>query len=92
MEVRKDHNERRVVIGKVGMSSSSGFDPKQVRETDAEKVATGIWKVTPKGDLTDGEYCFLYANNTAVVGWGMAAGGPGKGFCFGLTTNLKAKK
>ena len=52
MEIHK--NERRVVIGKVGWSSSSGFDPKQVRETDAEKVATGIWKVTPKTELPDG--------------------------------------
>ena len=90
MEIHK--NERRVVIGKVGLSSSSGFDAKQVRETDAEKVAAGVWKVTPRGELADGEYCFLYAGNTAVVGWGLAAGGPGKGFCFGMTTGLKAKK
>jgi hypothetical protein len=89
MEVRKDHNERRVVIGKVGMSSSSGFDPKQVREIDGEKVSTGIWKVTPKTDLADGEYCFLSANNTAIVGWGLATGGPGKGFCFGVATKAK---
>jgi len=92
MEVRKDHNERRVVVGKSGMSYSSGFDPKQVREINAEKVSTGIWKVTPKTELADGEYCFLYAGNTAVVGWGPVLGGPGKGFCFGVTTGLNAKK
>ena len=90
MEIHK--NERRVTIGKVGLSSNSGFDPKQVRETDVEKVATGVWKVTPKTELADGEYCFLYAGNSAIVGWGLATGGPGKGFCFGLTTGLNAKK
>jgi hypothetical protein len=89
MEIHK--NERRVVIGKVGLSSSSGFDPKQVRETAAEKVTTGVWKVTPKTELADGEYCFLYAGTSTVVGWGIASG-PGKGFCFGMTTGLKAKK
>jgi len=92
MEVRKDHNERRVVVGKSGWSNSNGFDPKQIRETDAEKVATGVWKVSPRTELPDGEYCFLYAGSTGVVGWGLTSGGPGKGFCFGVTTGLNAKK
>jgi hypothetical protein len=92
MEVRKDHNERRVVIGKMGLSSTAGFDSKEVQYVQYEKVGTGIYKVTPKSPLADGEYCFLYSGNTTVVGFGYAAGGPGKGFCFGVQTGLPAKK
>jgi hypothetical protein len=92
MEVRQEHNERRVVIGKVGMSSSSGFDSKQVEETDYQRIDNGVYKVTPKSELADGEYCILYSGGSTVVGFGYTAGGPGKGFCFGVQTGLKEKK
>jgi hypothetical protein len=92
MEVRQDHNERRVVIGKVGMSSTSGFDSKEVVETEYSKADTGVFKVGPKAPLANGEYCFLYSGNSAVVGFGYAAGGPGKGFCFAVQTGKTDKK
>ena len=30
----------------------------------------GVYKVTPKADLKDGEYCFLYGGSVATSGAG----------------------
>jgi hypothetical protein len=87
MEVKEKKDERSVVIGKVGLyggGSKSGYDSKSIFETNYEKVSPGIFKVTPAGDLGGGEYCFVYAGTSATVGFGYAAGGPQKGFCFGI--------
>jgi hypothetical protein len=93
MEVREKHNERRVVIGKAGLYSGakSGYDAKSVHEIDYEKASTGVYRVTPKEDLTDGEYCILYTGTSTFVGFGFAAGGLRKGFCFGVQTEYPAK-
>jgi hypothetical protein len=92
MEVREKHNERRVIIGKSGLYSGakSGYDPKAVREMDYEKVSTGVYRVTPKETLPDGEYCILYTGSSAFVGLGFAASGLRKGFCFGVQSGEPA--
>jgi hypothetical protein len=86
MEVKEDKNERRVVIGKVGLygGSKAGYSSKDVFEADHERLSPGVYKMVPKDDLPDGEYCILYTGSSTFVGYGVAAGGPSKGFCFGV--------
>ncbi len=88
MEVKEKKDERSVVIGKVGLyggGSHAGYDSKAIYGTDYEKINTGVYKVTPGEDLADGEYCILSAGTGATVGFGYAAGGPRRGFCFGIS-------
>jgi len=61
MQIKKDKNERRLTIGKVGAYSGAkmGADKKAVRGFDVEKVGEGIYKVTVSQDLKAGEYCFF---------------------------------
>jgi hypothetical protein len=70
-------NSRETVIGEYGVFSgiSTGTPDKYVHEYAFEKVKTGIYKVTPKTKLENGEYCFYYASMT---------GGTGKLFDFSL--------
>jgi hypothetical protein len=70
-------NSRETVIGEYGVFSgvSTGTPDKFVHEYSFEKVKTGIYKVTPKTKLENGEYCFYYASMT---------GGTGKLFDFSL--------
>ncbi len=58
------NGERELVIGEmggIGTTISMGVSPKDAVEFDFEKLAPGIYKVTPRVDLPPGEYCFLYS-------------------------------
>lgn len=80
-EIKKDHDveTRMLITGKVNAYSgtSMGFDPKFVIAFDFDKVAKGTYKVIPKDDLPDGEYCFCQGS--------FAAGAVGKVFDFGVS-------
>jgi len=83
-EVKKDHDveSRMIVTGKINAysGSSMGFDEKAVIAFDFEKIAKGAYKVTPKADLADGEYCFCQGSFAGVA----AGGAAGKVYDFGV--------
>ena len=89
MEVKADKKERRIVIGKANVfgGARSGFEEKALVEIEYEKVSNGVYKISSKHDLDNGEYCFVYTGASTFVGIGFAAGGPSKGFCFGIGKN-----
>lgn len=84
MEVKK--NSRELVVGQMNaFGAQSGALDKYVQPFDYEKLSPGIFKVTPKGNLTEGEYCFFYGGATPLPTYGMiGATGGGKVFDFGV--------
>lgn len=74
----KKRNERLLVTASHNAyaGTSLGIEAKAIRTFDFEKLADGIFKVTPKDDLADGEYTFTAA----------ATRGHGRFFTFGITT------
>ena len=87
MTVREKKDERSIVIGKAGVYGGvrSGYDKKAIRPTTYDRISPGVYKVTPASPLSDGEYCFVYSGERALVGFGVTGGGPGKAFCFGIS-------
>lgn len=75
-EVSENNNERRLVMGSLNAYSGgvSGAESKSVQSIDFQKLSPGIYKVSPKESLGDGEYGFFYSGNT----------GGGKVFDFGI--------
>jgi hypothetical protein len=66
-----------VIIEKIKTSKcdfDTSIDRKAVREFDSEKIADGIYKITPTTDLNDGEYAFCPAISR----------GYGRFFTFGI--------
>ena len=61
MEVKKDKNERRLVVGKSGWysGSKSGADKKATQGFTSEKISDGVFKVAVTQELQPGEYCFF---------------------------------
>ncbi len=61
---------REVVIGSMGTYSgmSWGVDDKYKVDFTLEKLKSGVYKVSPKIALVPGEYCFMYAGNTTMLG------------------------
>ena len=74
----KNHDERLLVTGthNAYAGSTFGIDQKAIKQFDAQEVAEGIYKVTPKDELPDGEYGFAAASNR----------GHGRYFTFGVTS------
>jgi hypothetical protein len=72
----KNHDERALVTGSHNAYAGStfGIDEKAMRPFDSEEIAEGIYKVTPKDDLPDGEYGFTAASSQ----------GHGRFFTFGV--------
>ncbi len=69
-EAKQD--ERELVIGEMGGLGGSitmGVATKDTVEFDFEKLAVGVYKVTPRVDLQPGEYCFFYTGAGTAV-WG----------------------
>lgn len=65
---------RETVIGKYNAyGSQSGNDDKAIVSFSFEKIRPGVYKVTPKAPLSPGEYGFVSASGTAVVGFFGAA-------------------
>ena len=65
---------REAVMGEFGAFTgmSMGARDKDIREYSFEKLRPGLYKVVPKTQLPQGEYCFYYAGN--VTGLGFAGG------------------
>lgn len=89
----KRRNERTFEIGKfnVWTGGQSGTPPKQLRDVSHEKVAPGVYRVTPEKALRKGEYGFYYVGEVSLSSFGFmglvgtAAGGTGgKIFAFGV--------
>jgi hypothetical protein len=80
MEVKKSRRE--LTVGERGeyTGRQTGVSGKFVQPFDYERLAPGVYKVTPKADLADGEYCFFFGGSVAASG---AEGGP-KLFDFGV--------
>ena len=72
--------ERLLVIGTSAAYAgyNSGIRAKSLREFDAEKIAAGVYKVTPMENLADGEYAFCYYASQ------VQAGVAGRMFSFGV--------
>jgi hypothetical protein len=61
-------NQRAVDVAEHGAYGSSyGVDRKAVRPFDITPVANGIYKITPRGDLVDGEYALCAGASTAAM-------------------------
>lgn len=77
----KQHG-RVFITGKTNSLSgnASGFDEKQLVDFSFEKVKPGIYKVTPKKPLQKGEYCFIDAGGSTVMGMFMIS----KVYDFGI--------
>ncbi|PYU80998.1 MAG: hypothetical protein DMG50_18000 [Acidobacteria bacterium] len=67
-------NERELVVGEANLfGGSSGTQSKDTVELKIERLAPGVYRVTPEGPIPPGEYCFFYAG-----------GDRGKLFDFGI--------
>ena len=83
MESKK--NSREVTVGEFNaFGAQGGALDKYITQFDYEKLASGVYKVTPKGNLADGEYCFFYGGAAPQATYGMAAAGSPKVFDFGV--------
>lgn len=80
LDVKPKTQERLLVIGSAAAYAgyNSGINKKALRGINSEKVAAGIYKVTPQEDLADGEYSFCFYGSEVQVGTA------GKMFCFGV--------
>lgn len=74
VQMNQKENSREAVVGEYGTFTgvSMGARDKDIREYSFEKLKPGVYKVIPKVDLVNGEYCFYYAGS--VTGLGIAGG------------------
>jgi len=84
MEFKEKANLRSLVIGQANAYTGTQWGPKDqsIRAFDFEKLAPGIYRVTPKQDLADGEYCLFYGGNSIFGTYTTTSGG--KVFDFGV--------
>jgi hypothetical protein len=84
-EVKENDNQRSLVMGQLNAYSGgqSGADGKSVRSISFDKLAPGIYKVTSREDLANGEYGFFYGGNASMGIYGAGASG-GKVFDFAV--------
>ena len=73
-------NEREIPTAGVSIAGSASVRPKEAVAFGYEKVAPGIYKITPREDVKPGEYGFLYGGNFQ----GIVPGGGGWLFDFGI--------
>lgn len=81
-EIKDSANLRSLIVGQANDYTGTQNGPKDqsVRPFDAEKLSPGIYKVSPKDELANGEFCFFYGGDTASG----AYGGSHKVFDFGV--------
>ena len=83
-DVKGDTRETTVGKGNV-YGSQSGNDEKAIVSFNFEKISPGVYKVTPKAPLQQGEYGFVSASGTPIVGFfGAAAVSGAHVFDFGV--------
>ncbi|HLG17348.1 MAG TPA: hypothetical protein VJH03_23080 [Blastocatellia bacterium] len=82
-EVKK--NSRELVVGEFNaFGAQSGTLDKYVQPFDYDKISPGVYRVTPRSDLADGEYCFYYGGSAAIPTYGFGSVGSPKVFDFGV--------
>jgi hypothetical protein len=75
-------DSRELIVGEAGaFGASSGTREKDTVEFRAEKLAPGVFKVTPAENLGPGEYCFFMATGSSNPS---QAGATGHLFDFGV--------
>lgn len=87
VKMEEKSSSRELTVGQFNaFGAQSGTLDKYARAFDYEKIAPGVYKVTPRVPLTDGEYGFFYGGSAPLATYGYfgAAGGP-KVFDFGVT-------
>ncbi len=84
MDFKDKDNLRTLVVGQVNAYTGTQWGPKDqsIRAFDFEKLAPGIYRVTPKQDLAKGEYCLFYGGNSIFGTYTTTSGG--KVFDFGV--------
>jgi hypothetical protein len=84
MEEKK--TSRELTVGQFNVfGAQSGTLDKYARPFDYEKLAPGVYKVTPKIDLTDGEYGIFYGGSSPIATYGyFGAPGGSKVFDYGI--------
>lgn len=77
---------RELVVGQYNLfGAQSGTLDKYARAFDYEKLAPGVYKVTPRADLADGEYGVFYGGSSPIATYGyFGAPGGSKVFDFGV--------
>jgi hypothetical protein len=80
LDLKPKTQERLLVIGSGAAYAgyNSGIRTKSLREFNSEKIAAGVFKVTPTKDLEDGEYAFCYYPSQVQMGTA------GRMFSFGV--------
>jgi len=80
--MKQKDEARELIVGEAGaLGASSGTREKDTVEFRAEKLAPGVYKVTPVESLTPGEYCFFIASGSSNPS---QAGATGHLFDFGV--------
>jgi hypothetical protein len=66
LKLNVDKHNRSTEIGAFSMwGASSGSQEKSIISFKADRIAPGLYKVQPEGDLTSGEYCFVATTSVA---------------------------
>lgn len=85
-KMEKKAKERELVVGEFAWyGSSSGTRSKDTVAFNAERLSSGIYRVTPSEPLPQGEYSFFYAAGVSTFTPGML----GKLFDFGVDLQLR---
>jgi len=80
-------SSRETTIGEFGaLGVSSGTNEKSMVTFKSERLRTGLYKVTPNGPMTAGEYCFL-VSQANMGAFGAGAAGAAQIFDFSVTPN-----
>lgn len=73
--------DRELIVAEVSaLGASQGARSKDTIDIAIDKLSGGVYRVTPKASLEEGEYCFFYAGGLSALG----AGAAGRLFDFGI--------
>lgn len=79
-----EKNTREITISKGNnINSSAGIDEKRIKLFGYKKLSKGVYELQPKEELSEGEYCFMFAE-------GSFEGGANKVFDFSIKKGKKA--
>lgn len=77
----RKESERELIVGEFGTwGASTGTRSEDTAEMTIDRIQPGLYRVSPKEPLADGEYCFFYAAGAAAF----ASAGTGRLFDFGI--------
>lgn len=81
------NNGRELIVGQFNAwGAQSGTLSKYIRQFDFEEMTAGLFKVTPRSSLPNGEYAFFYGGASTVPTFGFSnVNIAGKVFDFGIT-------